>query len=306
MGPPRKWESQHNLFFERAHRMISTYSHQKELHEERLRLKTSEQQLQNRISTGTNCSVFESRIIVDIAKEAFAFGEYSDNRSLTPGQMVYLAVHQMEPPGKPIRECQMVRVTLTLLENSTDWECKSEHGTKALRHVQIQRMTEEAREQGGLLTQEDLGRILGTDVRTIRTDIQEIKEQGILVPTRGQQKDIGPGVTHKEQAIRLYIQGKEPLEIARAIKHSLRAVERYVHTFCRTVYCQQQMRNSLHTAKVVGISLAAVQKNLEIYEHYRNQENYCDLIALIEKDGGDFWDAGDFKKKRGLSERKKI
>lgn len=106
-----------------------------------------------------------------------------------------------------------------------------------------------------LLTQEDLSVILGTDVRTVRRDIQELKKLGITVPTRGQQKDIGLGVTHRDLAIRQYLQGKEPNEIARAIKHSLYAVERYVGNFCRVVYCQQQVKNTLKTAMIVGLSV---------------------------------------------------
>ena len=62
----------------------------------------------------------------------------------------------------------------------------------------------------------------GTDVRTIRRDIKDLRERGIVVPTRGQQKDIGPGVTHREIAIKMFIEHKEPLEIARSIMHSIR------------------------------------------------------------------------------------
>jgi len=35
------------------------------------------------------------------------------------------------------------------------------------------------------------------DSRTIRRDVKNLKEKGIIVPTRGTEKDIGPGVTHR-------------------------------------------------------------------------------------------------------------
>ena len=67
------------------------------------------------------------------------------------------------------------------------------------------------KDQGAYLTQEDLSKILGSDVRTIRRDIYELKKQDIIVPTRGQQKDIGPTITHREKAVKLFLEGKEPL-----------------------------------------------------------------------------------------------
>lgn len=98
-------------------------------------------------------------------------------------------------------------------------------------------MAVEAKEQSALLTQEDLAEILDIDVRTIRRDIQTLRANDIMVPTRGQIKDIGPGVTHRVKAIFLFLEEKEPLEIAKTIKHSLTAVELYIDTFCRVVYC---------------------------------------------------------------------
>jgi len=77
-----------------------------------------------------------------------------------------------------------------------DEDVYRKYGLGAKRRSQILRMATEAVDQGGLLSQEDVAQILGNDVRTIRKDIQELKKQGLEVPTRGQQKDIGPGKTH--------------------------------------------------------------------------------------------------------------
>ncbi len=57
--------------------MIQTYAHQKELHEIRLDLKTIEGMFTNLITDGTNCSLFESEIIVEKAKEVFAIGAHA-------------------------------------------------------------------------------------------------------------------------------------------------------------------------------------------------------------------------------------
>jgi hypothetical protein len=136
----------------------------------------------------------------------------------------------------------MHSVVLTLFDLRGDREECSDPGAQALRQHRIQRLTEEARDQGGLLSQEDLALLLCSDVRTIRRDIRRIREtRGIFVATRGQIKDIGPGVSHKGVAIRFWLEGLEPVEIARRINHTLKAVERYIHTFCRVVYLRRKV-----------------------------------------------------------------
>lgn len=106
-------------------------------------------------------------------------------------------------------------------------------GTEGLRHHSTGRLCEEARDQGGLLTQEDLAQILSCHPRTNRRDVKALKELGVHIPTRGQQKDIGATLTNKDVAIRHWLGAKEPQEVARAINHSLRAVDRYLIHFAR-------------------------------------------------------------------------
>lgn len=283
--------------------MISSYSTYKTQKEERLDLKSSEQQFINLIVDGTNCSPYECEAISSVAKQVFALGEYEDKRYLQPGQMIYLGLDSEEPAGKPIKECKTKRIILTLHDRGEDSDCYESHGTKYRRQQQICRMTIEAKEQGALLTQEDLGELLGCNVRTIRRDINEISKRGIVVPTRGQQKDIGPGVTHREIAVKMFIQHKEPLEISRAIMHSIRAVERYIDTFCRVVYGYRQLGNTLKTGLVVGISVSGVNKYLEIYEQYKNKEEYSDTLEAISTKGRRFWNSIDFKKKLSQTKR---
>lgn len=284
--------------------MIQTYAHQRELHEARLDIKSCEQLFANLITAGTNCSPFESEIIVDKAKEIFAIGEHAEGNILQPGQMIWKAIDLNEPPGKPLKECKLKRIILTHLCQKEDSEVRRHYGPSAKRQQQILRISTEAKDQGALLTQEDLAELLDTDVRTIRRDIHALQKRGIVVPTRGQQKDIGPGVSHRVKAIELFIQGKEPLEIARQIKHSLTAVERYIDTFCRVVFCQRQFRSTLKTALVVGVSIHTVNTYLDIHSQACEDPQYREHISAIEKRGRIYWEALDFKKKRGLTERR--
>lgn len=284
--------------------MIQTYAHQKELHESRLEIKTLEQLFANLITDGTNCSPFESEIIVGKAKEVFAIGDHAEGNILQPGQMIWTAVDINEPPGKPLKHCKLKRIIITHINPKEDTEVRRQYGKGAKRQQQILRMTTEAKDQQALLTQEDLAELLGTDVRTIRRDIQSLQKKDISVPTRGQQKDIGPGVTHRVKAISLFLDEKEPLEIARAIKHSLTAVERYIDTFCRVVYCQRKFRDNLKTAMVVGVSLSTVNSYLEIHTTACEDPAYRERISEIEERGRIYYKALDSQKKSGLIERR--
>lgn len=277
--------------------MIVTQAEKRDQALERLLLKNAESAFAGQIVEGTNCSQFESRIIVEKAKEAFRVGEWSEGRVLEDGQMIFHALSAQAPPGVPVERCPKVRVVLSLLRRQEDLELQAAHGAAARRHQQILRMALEAQEQGGLLTQEDLGFILNRDVRTIRADIAALRARQLVVPTRGTVQDIGPGVTHKEQAIRLWLGGKEPLEVARHLHHSLTAIERYVRTFCRVVYAQKRMGNILQTAMVVGISLHAAQLYWELHgEMMQRNAFYQKRLDDVLRIGEAHWLAVDEKR----------
>ena len=90
----------------------------------------------------------------------------------------------------------MTAVTLTLLDQE-DLITREQHGAEAACRARLVSPTEEARDQNALLSLEYLAQILTCDVRTVRRDIQTLGDkQDLHTTTRGQQKDITPGVTH--------------------------------------------------------------------------------------------------------------
>ena len=171
----------------------------------------------------------------------------------------------------------------------------------------ILRLTEEAREQGGLLSQEDLARLLHCDVRTVRRDVAAFREKGIIVATRGQQKDIGPGVSHRGVAIRHWIEGADPTEVARRINHSLAATERYIQAFARVVYLERKGFDVFATALAMGISVAGVKTYRAVLDEHRKKPGFERRLKELEIVGGKFFEAGDFEKggpSRGASAKK--
>ena len=162
-------------------------------------------------------------LIWDFVNETF--GE-----KIHEGQIVLHAASASEPPGKRISEIKTVPIHLTF-HDRTDIRVLSEEGTSALRKHKVIRMANEALDQGGLLTQEDLAVLLCSSRRTIRRDIKELKVQGIEVPTRGTLQDIGPGVTHKSKVVKMWLEGYEYTDIERKTGHSGFSVQRYLSGF---------------------------------------------------------------------------
>lgn len=217
--------------------MIHTQFLEDQLRQGRLDAKTIDSLFRRRIEEGANCSPFVSQAILDAVKEVFALDHDNTDPQLGLGQIKLLVVAASEPAGKPLDQCQKVTVRLTLDAAKEDFQVRLDHGVDGLRRGRILRVTAEAREQDGLLSYEDLAfRLFNCGVRTIVRDIAALKRREIVVPTRGQQQGIGPGQTHRVQAVRLYLRGLEAGEVARHMYHTIGCIENYITTFARVAF----------------------------------------------------------------------
>ena len=260
----------------------------------RLRHKSQDARLAHLAVEGAGISAWEAGVLVDVVNEVY-FTE-PEERPLQAGQLRYVCVALSEGAGKPLQRCKQQTVVLNMLDRD-DPQVLAEKNAEGLRRHRIQRLTEESREQGGLLSQEDLAQLLCCSVRTIRRDIRQLREgHGIVVATRGQQKDMGPSVSHKGVAIRHWLEGSEPLEVARKINHSLHAVERYLQHFSRVVFLLGKGFEPLQIALTVGISSANVKTYLEIHEATHWQSRYADRFREIALIGEQHFTAEDEKK----------
>ena len=217
--------------------MIRTQFIEEQLRHGRLDAKTLDNMFRRRIEAGANCSPFVSQAILAAVKEVFSLAPEEANSQLALGQIKLLVVSAEEPAGKPLEQCQKLTVLLTLDAGQEDYQVRLAHGVEGLRRARILRVTAEARDQGGLLSYEDLAfRLFNCGVRTIVRDVQALRRRDLEVPARGQQQDIGPGQTHRVQAVRLYLQGLEANAIARRLYHTLGSIENYVTTFARVAF----------------------------------------------------------------------
>ena len=217
--------------------MIRTKSIEDQLRRGRLDAKTLDSMFRRQIEEGANCSPFVSKAILAAVKEVFPIGPEEADHQLGLGQIQLLVVAAQEPAGKPLEQCQKVTVRLTLDAGQDDFQVRLAYGVEGLRRTRILRLTAEARDQGGLLSYEDLAfRLFNCgDAVTIVRDVQALRRRELEVPSRGQQQDIGPGQTHRVQAVRLFLLGHQPNEIARRLYHTLGSIENYITTFARVV-----------------------------------------------------------------------
>ena len=285
--------------------MIRSNSDYRESQVERLNAKTQDRQLINRVVEGTGISPWEARVLVQETRDVYFSSP--ENQPMRSGQLLYNCVAASEGAGKPLDECQMVSVRLTL-HSAEDSPGYGKPGysddISGLRQQKIMRMTEEARDQGGLLTQEDLALILCCDVRTVRRDIKALREREITVATRGTIKDIGPGVSHRELAIRKWLEGAEPVDVARNINHSLNAVERYIQHFSRTVFLREKKFAPLQIALTLGCSTSSTEIYLGLYEKYHRRRQYKRRFEEIDVIGSAHYVVEDEKK--GIHSPEKI
>jgi Protein of unknown function (DUF1670) len=130
-------------------------------------------------------------------------------------------------------------VVLTRDEES-DLEVERDHGRGGVRKVKLLRMTEEAYDQGGLLTQEDVARIIGVSSRTIRRDASELMRTPVKLYLRGIQRDIGRGISHKVWIVGLYLEWKTYSEIQQVTGHSLGSIKTYLNDFSRVLMARER------------------------------------------------------------------
>lgn len=134
---------------------------------------------------------------------------------------------------------------------------------EALRRKQLARMASEAMDQGALLTAEDFAyRIFNCGMRTITRDLKALREQGITVPLRSQQKDIGRALSHRVEAVELYLERKTYSQIRQRIHHSHESIKNYVTTFAAVATMTKQGMSVKEIAFLLQISPALVRPKL--------------------------------------------
>jgi hypothetical protein len=245
---------------------------------DRRQRKSSEGELIWELENSYSLSPKLSASILITAKECL----YRDYH-LKEGQIEVIVIGIEERSGKVIEKMEKKKVRLTIDNGLEDIEIIKEYGRISLREIKIERITDEALEQGGVLSQEDLSKYLGCTVRTIQRDIKAIKKKGIEVVTRGYLHNIGRGQTHKVKIIGMYLDGKTYSEIKLTARHSVGAIKRYLESFTKVLVAQSKgIYERKEISSVTGISEGLVKQYLELIRQSKKDktrsENLKELI----------------------------
>jgi hypothetical protein len=201
-------------------------------HWSRLQAKSLDAQLKNEMVTGLNCSPFEAEAIVEKVHEVYS-PLLETSQGLKPGQIQLMVVDGSVAPNMPLVNAKQRLVTLTLHAGQEDIEARKDGSVPELRQKRLYRMCQEAFQQGGLLTLEDLANLFNCGVRTLVNDLAALRKKNIVPPLRSTVKDMGRAITHRRLVITLWLQGFEYSEIARKACHSVDSVANYVDKFKR-------------------------------------------------------------------------
>lgn len=263
----------------------------------RVLIKNLDQQMKQAAISGAGLNGWEAEELIRIVQEVYF--SHPELVEFSPGQLKHQCVSAKEGPGKTLKECATVSVILTLFDDKDLKELPLDEyksRQRIIRQRRMQRIAVEAKDQGGLLSQEDLALLLMCDVKTIQRDVAALRKRGVALPTRGQQKDIGPGVTHREWVVRLWLEGKEPVQIARATHHSIGAVENYLQKYQRVAYLVRKHFTPHEIALTVGISCKAAEVFSELDKKSRHMPFYKSRLEEIMLVGGQYYLAEGEKK----------
>lgn len=233
-------------------------------HWHRLQAKTLDAQFMNEMISGLNCSPFEAESIVEKVHEIYT-PLLETTQALKPGQIQVMVIDASVAPNVPLAKAKQRLVTLTLHAGAEDIEIRKRGSVPALRQKRMSRMCQEAFQQGGLLTLEDLANLFNCGVRTLVDDLAALRKEKIVPPLRSTVKDMGRAITHRRLIITLWLQGFEYSEIARKASHSIDSVANYVDKFKRCAALFASGFDLDTVALMVKLSTALTREFQQIY-----------------------------------------
>lgn len=245
---------------------------------QRLAEKTRQRQFIEALESEFELSPRESEGIYGVVQEMFL-----EDEQLGDGRVRYVAVGAEEMSGPAMSGLRKKTVVLTR-DDQSDLDVERDHGRGGVRKVKLLRMTEEAYDQGTLLTQEDVGRIMGVSSRTIRRDVSELMQTPVKLYLRGIQRDIGRGISHKIWIVGLYLEWKTYSEIQRITGHSLGSIKTYLNDFARVLMARE--RGIVAPEEIgyyIGRSARLVKEYVVLIEHAEKKPEQRGRIESLKE-----------------------
>ena len=133
----------------------------------------------------------------------------------------------------------------------------------------VARIIQEAYQQGGILSNRDVGLLVLKDPSTasdMRIDYE--KKNNCVLPHAGLLHDMGSGVSHKALILRkIILEKKDPADVARETSHSQRAVDRYLMDYHRVKVAYTHNPDIDYVHLVTNLSKHLINQYLDIINH---------------------------------------
>lgn len=242
---------------------------------DRLRFKTAESRIANYFEKRYS---FSPVISESLTSDTLFFNTVFGSNQWSDGQIIYYGVSNKEPAGKPLKDCQYVKLILTLRDKSDSYYRKK-HGLKELKLRIIKRICDEAILQGACLTHEDIADLLFFDRTTIGLYIKILETRGQYILTRANFTDQSRKYTHKEQIIKLFLMNLSETEIAQRTNHNLTSVEHYIKDFLRISLLYQEGKSEAAICRFTANGPALVKEYISLYEKLKAEQYYKESLG---------------------------
>lgn len=212
-------------------------------------------------------AVTASAIVDDLLSLVEQYYRYSDNSFLKQGQMVWPAVPVDEYPkkGKSMAQTKLRPVVLDIISDSDIEDMKTPLHHRELRLKKVERWTQQAFDQGALLSQLDLAVLLTTSSNTAGEYVREYHNlYNRPLPTRGNVQLIGRGQTHKKEIIALHLKGYLVPTICQKTNHSRESVERYIRDFESVKLLSTKFDDVVDISRIIRLTPSVVKQYLDL------------------------------------------
>lgn len=238
---------------------------------DRLREKHAEGLLLWELENGFELSPRESYLVFETAK-----GILQSQPPMTRGLVRTVGVELGQSAGKKMGEAKKREVQVTLDGGLEDVAYEKKHGRLELRGMRLLRVIEEGIDQGVVFSEEDLGKLLGISVRTVKRTVARLRSGGCEVQTRGYYEGIGRAKSHKAMIVEYYLRGMTYAQIENRSRHTGESIKRYVETFGRVVYVLRRRALGVRERSyILGISPSLLKEYAHLYgqakKHYRER-----------------------------------
>ena len=139
------------------------------------------------------------------------------------------------------------------------------------------RILKEAYDQDVILSLADVGLVMCQSPARISQLVRDYRQShpGEFIPHCGMLLDMGGTITHKREAILLYLQGHLTSEIARKIQHNPEDVDRYIYDYQRVVELTQEGRTVAQISFLTNLRQHLVRQHIalwKVFDSMRSQE----------------------------------